>query len=61
MPRVVSQLGAIAMVTKGGNWIHSMTTGATMKGNRRPKTVRLGGRRKNPTQKQVTGVEKAVA
>ena len=64
MPRVVSTVGAIATVTRGGNWIHSTTTGLSFKGNRRPKTISmkngLGGRRENPSQAKIMGTKAAV-
>jgi putative FmdB family regulatory protein len=53
MERQLTVPSAVAIVTAGGNLIHSVTTSSTWKGNRRPKTIGrghgLGGRRPPPT------------
>lgn len=42
MARVPALIGVIAHNTKGGNLMHSTTTGSTWKGNRKPKTISRG-------------------
>lgn len=42
MARVPALIGVIAHNTKGGNLMHSTTTGSTWKGNRKPRTISRG-------------------